>query len=203
MFVHDEETNALGLRDNEEGYPWVSEKRGEWLYCADCYDRWLNTSERSRRHFIPFRDKASQGNLKPTWNQLKRRHDELERESQSQEQPDASDPHHDPPGGLEAEDAPIFGVDPAFVDVGGFGSQTLAETPADGEEVMLPHLGSQDGLQEPKIELPEEMEVDRPSLQEYQAKWGNLLEHHSRSVEGTFCDENLCPIPVPQLWRSP
>ena len=115
--------------------------------------------------------------------------------------PDANDPRHDPPDGLEAEDAPIFGVDPAFVDVGGFGSQTLSETPATGEEVLLPHLESQDDLREPKIELPEEMEVDRRSLQEYQAKWGNLLEHHSRSVEGPFCHENLCPIPVPQLWR--
>ena len=201
MFVHDEETNALGLRDKEEGHPWVSEKRGEWLYCADCYDRWLNTSERSRRHFVPFSDKASQGNLKPTWNRLKRRHDELERDSQNQEQPEASD-HQNPPDSLEVEDAPIFGVNPAFVDVGGFGSQTLSETPADGEDVVLPHLGTQDDLQEPKIELAEEMEVDRPNLQEYQAKWANLLEHHSRSVQGPFCYENLCPIPAPQLWSS-
>ncbi len=200
MFEHDEESNALRLRDNENGYPWMSERAGEWLYCVDCYDRWLSTSERSRWHFVPFRDKASQGNLKPTWKHLKRRHDELERDSQSHETADVADPQVDLPDADVVEDAPIFDADPAFADVGGLGSQTLAETPVDEQEVLLPQAGSLEDLEEPKVELPEEMEVERPSLQEYQAKWDTALEHHSRSDEGPFSDENLCPAPVPQLW---
>ena len=32
MFEHDEETNTLRLRDPEGGYPWMSERAGEWLY---------------------------------------------------------------------------------------------------------------------------------------------------------------------------
>ena len=62
MFAHDPESNALRLVDSTNGYPWVSEKPGELLYCQDCHDRWLSTSERNRWRHIPFRDKASQGN---------------------------------------------------------------------------------------------------------------------------------------------
>ena len=197
MFAHDDETNALSLRDSEGGYPWISERAGEWLYCEDCYERWLSTSERSRWHFVPFRDKASQGNLKPSWNHLKRRHEELERDCRSQGTPD--DPPVDLPEGAVEEDASIFDADPTLPDVGGLGAQTLTETPADDQQVLLPQADSLNDL-EPKVELPE-IEVERPSLQEYQAKWDNLLEHHSRSNEGLFSDENLCPSPVPQLWR--
>ena len=196
MLVHDDETNALSLRDPEGGYPWISERAGEWLYCEDCYERWLSTSERSRWHFVPFRDKASQGNLKPSWNQLKRRHEELERDCQSRET--ADDVPVDSQEGAAAEDASIFDADPALPDADGLGVQALTETPADDQQVILPQADSLNDL-EPKVEPPE-IEVERPSLEEYQAKWDNLLEHHSRSNEGPFSDDNLCPTPVPQLW---
>ena len=186
MFEHDEDTNALRLRDNENGYPWMSEKPSELLFCVDCYDRWLSTSEKTRWHFVPFRDKASQGNLKPTWN------------SQSQEKP--ADPQVDLPEGDVADDAPVFGTDPALPGAGGLGSQSLVETP-DDRDVLLPQAESLEDV-EPKVELPE-MEVERPSLQEYHAKWDNLLEHHSRVNEGPFSDENLCPVPVPQSSYRP
>ena len=59
LFEHDPDTNVLRLRREDEGYPWVSEKDGEWLYCSDCYDRYLSTNERARVHHVPFRDKAT------------------------------------------------------------------------------------------------------------------------------------------------
>ena len=164
MFEHDEDTKALRLRDSENGCPWISEKPGEWLVCVDCYDRWLSTSERTRWHFVPFRDKASQGNLKPTWNHLKRRHEELERDSQSQETP-AND-QVDLPEGDVVDDAAVFDADPALPDAGGLGSQTLIETPDNDRDVLLPQADSLEEEVEPKVELPE-MEVERPSLQEY------------------------------------
>ena len=204
MFVHDKETNALRLRDAQDGYPWVSEKHGEWLYCADCYERWLNASDRSRWNFVPFRDKASQGSLKPTWNQLKRRHEETELEARCQDPPVPNSEPNVSPDDVMAEDAPVYDVPPAFVDVGGLGSQTLAETPAGEDDVLLPQMETQDDeLEEPKVELLEHMEVERPSLEEYQTKWDNLLEHHSRIVSGPFSAENLCPTPVHQLWHVP
>ena len=58
MFHHDPETNVLRLRREDEGYPWIA-GAGEWLYCTDCFDRYISTSDRSRVHHVPLRDKVS------------------------------------------------------------------------------------------------------------------------------------------------
>ena len=204
VFVHDEETNSLRLKDPQARYPWVSPKRGEWLYCADCFERWLSVKERTRVKVIPFRDKASQHNLKATWNQLKRRHEEHERDADHGEAPMSFLQQDETPDDVMAEDAPIFDVSPKFADAGGLGSQTHLEDGACDHAVCLPQVETPDGeLEEPKVELAEQMEVERPSLDVYQAKWDNLLEHHSRSVDGPFSADNLCPSPVHQLWPVP
>ncbi len=178
------------------GVLWVRAR-----YCEDCHERWLSTQERSRWHFVPFRDKASQGNLKPSWGHLKRRYEELEREGQpSQDDPDPTDPAPAlPEGAAVVEDASIFDADPMLPHDGGLGAQNLLDAHVDEHEVVLPHAATLEDLEEPKVELPE-MEVERPTLQEYQAKWDTALEHHSRRNEAPFFEENLCPVPVPQLW---
>ncbi len=92
---------------------------------------------------------------------MKRRHEELERDSQSQETPD--DPPVDLPEGATEEDASVFDVDPAFPDVGGLGAQTVTQISIDDQEVfLLPQADSLEEL-EPKVELPE-IDVERPSL---------------------------------------
>ena len=154
-------------------------------YCEDCYERRLSTQERSRWHFVPFRDKASQGNLKPNWSHLKRRHEELEREDKpSQDDPDSTDhgaPSTFPEEAAVVEDALIFDADPMLPDDGGLEAHTAPDTPIEEHDVLLPRAASLEAFEEPKVERPE-VEVERPSLQEYQAKWGNLLEHHSRAL---------------------
>ncbi len=123
------ETNVLRLRREDEGYPWIA-GAGGWLYCTDCFDRYISTNDRARVHHAPFRDKvpctcarvnqclwlapfrlqASQVDMKPTWNQRKRQHEATE-----QQQGD-DDPIEDPAGVLDlpagdpgvVSDAPVF-----------------------------------------------------------------------------------------------
>ena len=68
LFAHDPETNKLSLRPGVERAPWLAPpSRGmadakTWLFCNDCNQRL--TGSRRQNH-IPFRDRASQGFLKP------------------------------------------------------------------------------------------------------------------------------------------
>ena len=52
------------------------------------------------------------------------------------------------------------------------------------------------------VELPEPEPIQRPSLGEYQAKWAEKFEQHSKSNHDVFSIENLCPRPIPQLWQN-
>ena len=72
MFVHDPETNTLALKPGARG-PWLRPTHASippndpntWLYCAECKDRYFPRGV--KKAHIPFRDKASQHYLKPTF----------------------------------------------------------------------------------------------------------------------------------------
>ena len=72
MFFHDDKTNRLSIQEGRDP-PWVREFSGDvktdrtktWLYCPECKDRYcVEKGQRNRAH-IPYRDKASQYNLRP------------------------------------------------------------------------------------------------------------------------------------------
>eukprot|EP00973_Karenia_brevis_P038932 5375367-Karenia_brevis.AAC.1 len=46
------------------------------------------------------------------------------------------------------------------------------------------------------------MPKDRPTLEEYQRNWHEKLAWHARATSSCFSRDNLCPIPVPQLWQD-
>ena len=91
MFVHDPHTNRLSLRDGMPE-PWLrpshptiaSDDPNIFLYCTECRERWFpKKGERSHSH-VPFRDKASQNWLKPTY----RRGKEKEEVEVPEQEPD-------------------------------------------------------------------------------------------------------------------
>ena len=43
---------------------------------------------------------------------------------------------------------------------------------------------------------------ERPTLEDYRAKWAEKLAWHSRVARGRFSDSNLVPRPIPQLWQD-
>ena len=71
MFTHDPKTNRLRLQPGKSP-PWIRKtdenlksKTHMWIYCIDCKTRWCpDTKQRPKAH-IPFRDRASQMNLRP------------------------------------------------------------------------------------------------------------------------------------------
>lgn len=75
MFVHDAKTNALSLQPGRDP-PWIRKASQEdrtytrestktWLYCMDCKSRWCPDAEQRSKAFLPFRDRASQLNMRP------------------------------------------------------------------------------------------------------------------------------------------
>ena len=206
IFEHDAATNRLRLKNTEGGYPWYAEKPGHWLYCTDCYERYIAKTERSH---VPFRDKASQHSMRPTWNQRKRQHEEAQQEASVQSQAEntaAEDPPVDVPDG----DASVVGFDAPIFDQGPVSDEEGVATPAlegNNSSGALPFAAREpDDVEEeggpPEVELPEVPPIERPSLEQYQAKWADKLAQHSRSNDDSFCAENLCPGPIPQLWQD-
>ena len=203
IFKHDACTNRLRLKNTDGGYPWFAEKLGNWLYCTDCYERYIAKSERSH---VPFRDKASQHFIRPTWNQRKRQYEQAQREANAQvENTPADEPHVDVPDGDASVvvDAPIFDQGLVDSDDEGVATPVLEDNKGDGALPFAKY--NEDVYQEHgpgEVELPEVSPIERPTLQQYQAKWADKFAQHIRSNDDSFGAENLCPTPVPQLWQD-
>lgn len=141
--------------------------------------------------------------MKPSWNALKRSHEEAERqpEDSNADGRDAMDPGlpalAEGDLAMVAADAQIFGEESPDLDadLDALVPDTL------GEDALLPVVGSLGGGPH-TAELPEEMEVKRPSLEEYKERWASKLEWHSRRTDRPFSAHNLCPSPAHQLWFS-
>ena len=205
IFEHDPATNRLRLKNTEGGYPWFAEKRGHWLYCTDCYERYIAKTEKSH---VPFRDKASQHCMKPTWNKRKRQHEEAQQGvSLEVENTAVDDPSIDMPTGdatVVAFDASIFDQCSSDSDGDGVATPVLEDNNSCG---ILPYAARvPDNFEEegvaPEVELPEVLPVERPTLEQYQAKWADKMAQHGLSNDDSFSGENLCPRPIPQLWQD-
>ena len=80
MFVHDANTNRLSLKPDVLE-PWIrpshpriaADDPNSWLYCTECRERWFRKKGERPQSHVPFRDKASQNWLKPTYRRGKRK----------------------------------------------------------------------------------------------------------------------------------
>ena len=53
-----------------------------------------------------------------------------------------------------------------------------------------------------EVELPTIPKVERPTLDQYKAKWASLLEYHSRGNDEVYSLKNLVPKPQHVLWQD-
>ena len=87
----------------------------------------------------------------------------------------------------------------------GESSQHSAPEP-EHEDLLVEHtsvppqedMGLEDDI---PAEIPELVRA-YPRLEEYQARWDRLKDHHARPVPGAYCCENLVPKSVPELWQD-
>lgn len=184
MFHHDPQTNRLSLRPGKWP-PWMRKTDGHytgpkdktkaWTYCLDCKKRWCDDTSTSTRStaFLPFRDKASQSNLRPH-----RRPKPQENASPSvpedvQEEPPATQPEPEP------EDQ---------------------DDETQHEDCPLPVLDEVEREQD--IVVPDLPQVTYPTLEEYQTTWAAKLALHAKPSETkVFNLTGLVPTPIPNLWQ--
>lgn len=179
MFVHDETTNSLKLREGRAP-PWIREFHGQvktdrrksWLYCVECKDRYCADGGRRNHAFIPYRDKASQYYLRP--------HRRFEDAVSAEESQQGTQP--------EPESEPVQEDDK--------GMEDEMESDAEASGPNLPLQSEEDSV--PELPAPIEM----PSLETYRARWAEKKAHHARGNSQDFSNENLVPKPVPQLWND-
>jgi hypothetical protein len=119
MFVHDEATNTVKLREGKSP-PWLRDfskmkqtDRKMWLFCPECKDRYCPDGGKRNQSHIPYRDKASQFNLRPHH----RGCDDVAEESGTQPEPEAEvPPGEEDDAAVEESDGepnlPLRGEDP-------------------------------------------------------------------------------------------
>jgi hypothetical protein len=183
MFAYDEGTNTLSLQPGrhppwvrktfEQDRSYIRDSTKTWTYCTDCKARWCPDTAQRSKAFLPFRDRASQINLRP--HKPYKAADPSSggtQPSQSQQ----SEPEHEPEGGA---DAFIGDVD----------------MPDDGEDepIVLPMTEA----------VPDAPDAEAyPTLTEYRAQWAARLAMHSRPTGGQYSNRNLVPKPVQNLWQD-
>ena len=139
--------------------------------------------------------------MKPTWRERKRCHEEAAGATE-----DEAATCGDGAAALDVRD----GDEAAVVDDSGFGYNTPDDSDVEAQPAtpvlpapVLPAqpLGDAEA-EDDAVKLPEIEPIQRPSLEEYQAKWAEKLTQHSKRNHGVFSVENLCPCPIPQLWQN-
>ena len=229
VFDHDPATNCLTLKPGQQP-PWLREnvRHGDsniWLYCEDCYTQYIGPRDRRKSASgVPFRDKASQCMMKPTWRSQQRREQaanagaEVTTEVRDEAMAAADCFEHGREEEHEAESSD--GADEAVGIVGAKNGEASAEPesepgseidateePRGGAEDKASEEGSADGDDGVLTEavgdlvplLPQER---RPSVEQYRDKWARLLAAHSKPVEGKFSLRNLVPTPIYELWQD-
>ena len=189
MFVHDPVTNNLSLRPDAlppwirkvagHGFSKVKDRTKTWLYCLDCKNRWCpETSQRPKAH-IPFRDRASQLNMRPHKRApVGSAETVVSPEQNTQPEPEPEEAVLDECGGGD--------VGPPMED---------DVEDSDGD-VVLPTEET----------VPEVPKVDYPTIEEYKARWADKLAAHSKAQfslgNKPFSLATLVPKPLPALWQD-
>ena len=108
-------------------------------------------------------------------------------------------------GRIKAHD-PIVEEDEALMDDPEMepadGEPAATDAPAPATEGDMDVEGEDDAIPEALEDAPLLPEEPLPTLDEYQEKWDRLYRQHTRPVKGNFNDQNLVPVPVPQLFQN-
>jgi hypothetical protein len=208
VFRHCAETNRLSLQP-EVNPPWVRQGTTDWFYCNDCLVRWLRPHGQRPQSHIPFRDRASTHFMKTV-----RRTGVPTTAAPEAAAPEAAVPV------LEEVIAPTGCSEPVAVEQDADEKSDVSMDPVDEAvalncEVGPPSRqpaqgcdldGQADVEEEEEYNVPEldplPPEAPRPTLEEYRARWAELLKEHERAVEGPFGHDNLVPTPISQLWQD-
>ena len=134
--------------------------------------------------------------MKPTWRERKRCHEEAAGATE-----DEAATGGDGASALDVRD----GDEAAVVDDSGFDHEIPDDSDVEAQPAtpVLPAQPLEDEeAEDDAVKLPEIEPIQRPSLEEYQAKWSEKLTQHSKRNHGAFSVENLCPCPISQLWQN-
>jgi len=183
VFDYDPTTNCLSLKPGQPP-PWLRQNVGQgdpnvWLYCEDCFTQHVGPGDRRRSAGgVPFRDKASQCMLRPTWRSQQRREEATEA-SAAQATEEAA-----------AEAAVEFGLD--------YGQEEDQEEGGDAAAEVFGEFGAnRDGAaKEPESDPEGEPEGAPDSLRrEPQGakakKAGDGVDDHSSEEDGSADDDAL------------
>ena len=204
-----------------------------WNYCEDCYTQFVGPPDKRRSaRGVPFRDKASQCMLRPTWRSQQRREEAADEASAAQPTAEAASEAAAEFGmdyGREEEQEQEEGsdiADEAFDEVGAKhdGATKEPESEPDGELHHEPGdakakagVSAEDRASEEEgsaaddagpetdaagVGLPVLPVETRPSLEQYRDKWARQLAQHSKPVEGDFSIDNLVPLAIHVLWQD-
>ena len=191
LFAHDPETNRLWLHE-DKSEPWLrerfhvkSEKHKTWLYCIECFSRYFNANK--KHGHIPYRDKASQGQMKTP------------AVGEPVDEPIEEEPEVEP--ALE-EDGPASTMLPIIKEGAVAAAAAAATRPDEEEDFDDADEENVDGEAFDEEDSPQEPSEKYPTLEEYQALWDSRLAQHSRANPGEFNRENLVPEPISQLWQD-
>ena len=222
-FAYDPATNRLTLRPGQSA-PWL---RGHvphgdpnvWLYCADCYTQWIGPVDRRKSASgVPFRDKASQQIMRPTWRSAQRMEEAAaassapvadfdfdgQREGEDYDGLDGDVPDDIPCAA--AEDVGIVAEQESEPDIESAARDDAAEPDVDVEADDADGGTAENAAGLPvgalRDVVPALIPEVRPTLEQYMEKWARLLAQHSKKVPGKFSNNNLVPTPIDALWQA-
>ena len=222
-FAYDPATNRLTLRPGQSA-PWL---RGHvphgdpnvWLYCADCYTQWIGPVDRRKSASgVPFRDKASQQIMRPTWRSAQRMEEAAaassapvadfdfdgQREGEDYDGLDGDVPDDIPCAA--AEDVGIVAEPESEPDIESAARDDAAEPDVDVEADDADGGTAENAAGLPvgalRDVVPALIPEVRPTLEQYMEKWARLLAQHSKKVPGKFSNNNLVPTPIDALWQA-
>ena len=222
-FAYDPATNRLTLRPGQTA-PWLREHvpHGDpnvWLYCEDCYTQWVGPVDRRKSaNGVPFRDKASQCMMRPTWRSAQRM-EHAASETAVSEAPVADfgfdvQREEEPEGfdGDAVDDIPQAAAEEVGVAIQPESEPESEPAAQDGAAELDVDIEADDaGTAKSDAGLPVEAPRDvvpvlipevRPTLEQYMEKWTRLLAQHSKKVPGEFSTDNLVPVPIDALWQA-
>lgn len=205
-FEHDSATNRLSLRPGV-AKPWMrqpcpsaeADDSRPWLYCIDCKERYFpDAGERGTQSHLTYRDRASTHFMKPVF---KKRYQggaaSTQGESRGEQSPEQAEKQELQAGENEEKEDGADGVGQEDVQLPG-GSAMQVDDDNDEDEKRYRTRFEQRGYVPNMPDAP----VQRPTLAEYQERWGAALAKHTRIVPGSFSRENLVPTPNQQLWQD-
>ncbi len=188
MFAYDPHTNRLSLQPGrqppwirksiEQGHSVVKHTTRTWQYCLDCEGRWCPDTPQRPKAYLPFRDRASQFNMRP------HRPHQTGSPYLPKEDANASQQNTQPEPEPEDADVDECGSDVAL---------PMEEDADPEDEIALPMTENVPDAPRPAA---------YPTLEEYKKQWAERLKAHAKPTNSNFSLSVLVPRPIANLWQD-